>query len=324
MGVFVFLPLILPLTALPIARLAEQHLHPRTTTRLLSWISGVLALCSTLCLGLLGVVGTAQIPGNPLPDAWADPEVRAAVPWDEAVGTGSIVALAVVVVTAAVTLGRHLRGRLRARWALAPLGSSASGFDSGSGVAVLDDEAPYAYAVPGRRGRIVVSTAMLAHLDEDEQRALYAHERAHLTGRHHRHLLVVRLAAAVNPFLAPLRDAVVFAAERWADEEAAEAVGDRRLVARAVGRASLALPRPPATTALAQFAAPGPVPRRVAALLAPGPAVRHWPPAASPAGLAALVAAAGTTVSAMSCLNASAALLLILHTATASHGIGPG
>ncbi|MFB9365964.1 M56 family metallopeptidase [Kitasatospora sp. NPDC001664] len=319
MGVFVFLPLILPLTALPIARLAEQHLHPRTTTRLLSWISGVLALCSTLCLGLLGVVGTAQIPGNPLPDAWADPEVRAAVPWDEAVGTGSIVALAVVLVTAAVTLGRHLRGRLRARWALAPLGSADE-------LAVLDDEAPYAYAVPGRRGRgrIVVSTAMLDHLDQDERRALYAHERAHLTGGHHRHLLTVRLAAAVNPFLAPLRDAVVFAAERWADEEAAEAVGDRRLVARAVGRASLALPRPQAPTALAHFAAPGPVPRRVAALLAPGPLVRHWPPAASPAGLAALVAAAGTTVSAMSCLNASAALLLILHTATASHGIGAG
>lgn len=28
MGVFVYLPLVLPLTALPIARLAEQHLHP--------------------------------------------------------------------------------------------------------------------------------------------------------------------------------------------------------------------------------------------------------------------------------------------------------
>lgn len=33
MGVFVFLPLVLPLTALPIARLAGQHLHPRSTTR---------------------------------------------------------------------------------------------------------------------------------------------------------------------------------------------------------------------------------------------------------------------------------------------------
>lgn len=33
MGVFVFPPLVLPLTAWPVARLAEQHLHPRTATR---------------------------------------------------------------------------------------------------------------------------------------------------------------------------------------------------------------------------------------------------------------------------------------------------
>ncbi|MCZ9338891.1 M56 family peptidase, partial [Streptomyces sp. TRM76130] len=32
MGLFVFLPLVLPLTAWPVARLAEQHLHPRTAT----------------------------------------------------------------------------------------------------------------------------------------------------------------------------------------------------------------------------------------------------------------------------------------------------
>jgi len=64
-GVFVFLPLVLPLTALPIARLAEQHLHPRATTRLLTLLAAVLGLCSTLCLGLLVVVGTAQLhPGR--------------------------------------------------------------------------------------------------------------------------------------------------------------------------------------------------------------------------------------------------------------------
>ena len=41
MGVFVFLPLVLPLTAWPIARLAEQHLHPRTATRLLTGVAAV-------------------------------------------------------------------------------------------------------------------------------------------------------------------------------------------------------------------------------------------------------------------------------------------
>jgi hypothetical protein len=80
MGVFVFMPLVLPLTAWPVARLAEQHLHPRTATRLLTAMAAVLALCSTVCLGLVMVVGTAQLPGNPLPDGWSDPEVRAAGP----------------------------------------------------------------------------------------------------------------------------------------------------------------------------------------------------------------------------------------------------
>ncbi|MFJ9518530.1 M56 family metallopeptidase [Kitasatospora sp. NPDC101801] len=305
MGVFVFLPLILPLTALPIARLAEQHLHPRTAARLLTGLAAILGLCSTLCLVLLGVVGTAQIPGNPLPDAWADPEVRAAVPYDEEVGTASIAALLAVLLAAAAVCWRHRRVESGARRALAALPGSAE-------VVVLPDEVPYAYAVPGRPGRIAVSTGMLACLDEDERGALIAHERAHLSGRHHRYLLLVRLAAAVNPFLRPLREAVAFSAERWADEEAAQAVGDRRLTARAVGRAALAGPSA-VPVGLTGFAAPGPVPRRIAALLAPGPGLRGWPPAHSRTGLAALVAAVGTTVSAVSALNACAALLLVLH-----------
>lgn len=78
---------------------------------------------------------------------------------------------------------------------------------------------------------------MLRSLDEDERRALFAHERAHLSCRHHCSLLVVSLAGCVNPLL--LRSAVAFATERWADEGAARVVGDRRLTARAVGRAAL-------------------------------------------------------------------------------------
>jgi hypothetical protein len=69
MGVFVFLPLVLPLTAWPVARLAEQRLHPRTATVLLSAVAGVLAVCSTVCLALLMVVGTAQLPGIRCPMA---------------------------------------------------------------------------------------------------------------------------------------------------------------------------------------------------------------------------------------------------------------
>ncbi|MFJ5110430.1 M56 family metallopeptidase [Streptomyces sp. NPDC088551] len=321
MGLFVFLPLVLPLTALPIARLAEIHLHPRVATRLLSALAGVLALCSTVCLGLLVVVGTAQLPGNPLPDGWSDPEVRAAVPYDEIAGKAAIVALAGVAVGCTAAAWRHHRVRRRAHHALA-------GLPDGE-LAVLTDDAPYAYALPGPRaatgpgaaapGRIVVSTAMLACLDDQERTALIAHEHAHLSARHHRFLLAVRLAARANPLLRPLRAAVAYTTERWADEEAARATGERTVVARAIGKAAL-VSRGTPTPTLAGFAAsgpgPGPVPRRVAALLGPEPSAVRWPPMFTAVGLAVWAAAAGTLGSALSSANATVTLFLVLKAAT--------
>lgn len=308
MGVFVFLPLVLPLTAWPIARLAQQRLHPRTAARLLTAVGVVLAVCSTLCLGLIMVVGTAQLPGNPLPDGWSDPEVREAVPYDEVAGKVAIPALVVVAVACVRTLWRHSRIRRQAELALRGLPSSQ--------IAVLPDETPYAYALPSReQGRIVVSTAMLACLDPQEREALLAHERTHLTAHHHRFLLAAQLAARANPFLRPLRTAIAFSAERWADEAAAHTVGDRRLMARTVGKAAL-VSRPTPTQSLAGFAAPGPVPRRVQALLEPPPDARNWPPAYTAVGLALWTAAAGTTASAFSSANATLALVSVLHAAT--------
>ncbi|WP_329284013.1 M56 family metallopeptidase [Streptomyces sp. NBC_00691] len=322
MGVFVFLPLVLPLTAWPVARLAEQRLHPRTATRLLAAVAGVSAVCSTLCLGLLMIVGTAQLPGNPLPDSWSDPDVRAALPYDEIAGRAAIPALLAVLLSCGAAAWRQLRVRRRVVAALGGLPPTP--------VAVLPDRTPYAYAVPGGRvrggargpgrraqphghGRVVVSTGMLAGLAPAERRALFAHERAHLAARHHRHLLTVHLAARANPFLRPLRTAVSYTAERWADEEAAAEVGSRRSVARAIGKAALLAPRAPAATLPALTGGDaGPVPRRVAALMRPAPAARAWPPAGTAVGLAAWCAAFGVTVSALSSANSAVMLFLVL------------
>ncbi|MEW2527511.1 M56 family metallopeptidase [Streptomyces sp. NPDC047071] len=309
MGVFIFLPLVLPLTAWPVARLAEQRLHPRLATRLLTGVAVVMATCSTVSLGLLMVVGTAQLPGNPLPDGWSDPEVREAVPGEEVVGKLAIPVLLVVATGCGRTLWRHRRVRRRAHRALtgAP----------GATVVVLDDRVPYAYALPGGRARdrIVVSRGLLSCLQAPQRRALFAHERAHLAARHHRHLLAVQLAARANPFLRPLRTTVSYTTERWADEEAAQAVGDRRSVALAIGKAALVSKGAPAPT-LAGLAAPGPVPRRVAALLRPAPTARSWPSVFTSVGLAAWTAAVGTVASAMSSANSTVTMVLILHAAT--------
>ncbi|MDX6758620.1 MULTISPECIES: M56 family metallopeptidase [Streptomyces] len=308
MGVFVFLPLVLPLTAWPIARLAEHHLHPRTATWLLTVIAAVLAVCSTLCLALLMVVGTAQLPGNPLPDGWSDPEVRDAVPYDEVAGKAAIPALIAVVTGCSQLAWRHHRVRRDMTRALAALPDRS--------VAVLPDDVPYAYALPGRRrDRVVVTAGMLAELNGPERRALFAHERAHLAARHHRFLLAVQLAASANPFLRPLRTSVSYTTERWADEEAAATTGSRRTVARAVAKAAL-ITRGAPVASLAHFAAPGPVPRRVAALLAPAPLSRAWPSVFTAAGLAAWGATAGAAVSALSSANSAVTLFFILKAAT--------
>ncbi|MER6978934.1 M56 family metallopeptidase [Streptomyces carpinensis] len=308
MGIFVFLPLVLPLTAWPIARLAERRLHPRTATVLLTRTSTIMALCSTVCLALLMVVGTAQLPGNPLPDGWSDPEVRESVPRHEIAGKAAIPALLAVIGACGRALLHHYRVRWRAHGALKGLPRTQ--------VAVLPDTRPYAYALPGgARDRVVVSTAMLECLPSRERRALFAHERSHLAARHHRHLLLVELAACANPFLLPLRTAVTYTVERWADEEAAQAIGSRRTVARAIGRAAL-VSRGTPVPALPALAAPGPLPRRVAALLAPAPAARSWPPAFTTVGLALWTAATGALLSAMFSANSAFTLALLLHAAT--------
>jgi len=103
--------------------------------------------------------------------------------------------------------------------------------------------------------------------------------------------------------------------ERWADEEAARVVGDRRITARAVGKAALISSGPPAPT-LAAFAAPGPVPRRVAALLGPAPETRTWPPTFTAAGAAAWSAVAGTALSAMSSANSAFSMIVIVGAGT--------
>ncbi|MGW6247349.1 M56 family peptidase, partial [Streptomyces roseolus] len=84
---------------------------------------------------------------------------------------------------------------------------------------------------------------------------------------------------------------------------------------RTIGRAALpsAAARP---AVLPGFAVAGPVPRRVAALLAPPPPPRAWPPAGTAVGLALWGAVVGVTVSALSSANSALTLYAVLKAAT--------
>jgi Zn-dependent protease with chaperone function len=61
-------------------------------------------------------------------------------------------------------------------------------------VRIIDGDRPAVYCLPGRR-RIVLTTGALTRLDDRELAAVLAHERAHLSGRHH---IVLALAAALQ------------------------------------------------------------------------------------------------------------------------------
>jgi Zn-dependent protease with chaperone function len=111
--------------------------------------------------------------------------------------------------------------------------------DESRPIHIAQSHKPYAVTLPGRAGQIVISTAMVDLLDGDEQRIVIAHERAHARYRHDRYLLTAELAAAALPQLRALARRVNYSIERWADEAAAAACGDRWLVAITLGKVAL-------------------------------------------------------------------------------------
>ncbi|MGI5459327.1 M56 family metallopeptidase [Streptomyces sp. CA-249302] len=260
----VWLPLLVPLLAVPSARRGAESLPPRTAAWALTGLALVLALSSTAALTLLALDGALRLPfvaalGHLSPNLLGDGS-PATVP-------GAI--LAALTLAGLVGLVLH-RGRRHVRELRAAYGQLSDGASAGD-LTVRQDECPDAYALPGRPGRIVVTTGMLRALSAREREVLFAHERAHLAGRHHVFLAAAEFAAALHPALRGLRAPLSYALERWADESAARVTGDRALTARAVGRAALAVSAtgPRRRPGLSLTATAGPVPRRVSALLAP-------------------------------------------------------
>lgn len=276
MRLAVYLPLLLPALLAVLARPLSDRLGPREATWLLTGAAAVLAGCATIALALLAASAVVRIP----PVASLGHLSRSVLGPDTAyqISAGAL-AGALLSAAALAATGCLIRGYR----ALADAYRQARHLPGPGQAVVIEDQAAFAYALPGRPGRIVVTAGMLEALDQTGQAALLAHERAHLSGCHYLFTSAARLAAAANPLLRPAARAVEYTVERWADEEAADAVGDRRLVAHAIGRAALAAKarRPPGTMPAALGAVfpaalrgahpPGPIPRRVAALLAPPP-----------------------------------------------------
>ncbi|MGH4035202.1 M48 family metalloprotease [Actinomycetota bacterium Odt1-20B] len=261
-------PLVLPIAAHPLARCAARRLAPIPALYVLTASSVVLAGASVITLGTLVLAGLLTLHGLAALAELVHPLHTATGLFALPVAGAAVGALAISTWTLT-------------RWAVRQLRSFRSATDvadrrpTAGDLCVIESPHPDAYALPGRPHRVVVTTAMLRSLDAAERDALLAHERAHNQAHHHYFLAAAELAAHCHPALRAPRTAIRLAVERAADEAAARATGDRRLTARAIARAALAThaarTKHPTRPDFAPAATSGPVPQRVAALLAPAP-----------------------------------------------------
>lgn len=228
----VYLPLVLPVLAAACARAVAERLHPRIATWVLTVSTVLLAAASGLVLTALAATALGQVAIVADAGDWSIRVLRHHDP----TGPYAAVLAGLLLVAALAGLVTVVVRRLTA---LLDTARTARRLPGAGALAVLDDPAPHAFTLPGRPGRIVVSTGMLRGLDPAERRVLLAHERAHLRYTHHAFVTVAALAAATNPLLRPAANAVGDAVERWADEHAARVVGDRALAARAIGKAAV-------------------------------------------------------------------------------------
>ncbi|RKS80049.1 peptidase M48-like protein [Motilibacter peucedani] len=254
----------LPCLAALLARRAARALgrtHPATATWCLTLLS--------VGIGFATCLGIASVAADLLLLRWSSllPAVLVHLPPGSLATCALVLGAALLAVTGALPAGC---AAARDWWAA----HRALGDRPAGGVLLLSDDAPEAYAVAGPRSVVVVHTGLFDLLAEVERAVVVAHEQAHLARHHGVHVLAARTGAVLNPLLRPLVHAVHESVERWADEDAADRVGDRAAAARTVARASLARRR--ASTGGGHLAmSQGGAAARAAALVRPRPPDRR-------------------------------------------------
>lgn len=201
------------------------------------WLDNNPAVGVVLWLAALWTAVTALVTGvavlafgTPfLGDAAADLLRACALAVHERMGShlaASLAAFTILMLGGLGLLVHSLRYWLLRRWFLARHRAAldlVSRFDARRGVWIVDHPDPTAYSVPGRPGRVVLSTGTLEILEPAEVAAVISHERAHLRGRHHLLTALTRNCAAAFRFLPVARRApttVGYLLERVADEVA--------------------------------------------------------------------------------------------------------
>src|ERR1700689_1964695 len=113
------------------------------------------------------------------------------------------------------------------------------------GAVLVEHAPPTVYCVAGRQPTVILTPGAVQALDPGQLDAVLAHERAHLTGHHHRLLALARIGREVLPFLPLMRDAeeqVARLVELHADDAAARGRDPRQLATALVVLAPAASP----------------------------------------------------------------------------------
>ena len=148
-----------------------------------------------------------------------------------ALATLSVLAVGVLVGRLAMALGRT-RTRTHRHCRIARLMADPSPGPEGS--VVLDTAERVVYCVAGRPPAIVITRGALEALDDAQLAAVLAHERAHLSGRHHLLVAASQAVATVLPWLRLFRAgaaAIAQLLEMRADDVAARRHHGSTLVA---------------------------------------------------------------------------------------------
>lgn len=150
------------------------------------------------------------------------------VPLTTALGLLAAVLLTHVGHTAVTSAAAARRARQEQRTGLALVGDGSGAH----GYTRVASEHRFAYCLPGRGGRVVVSTAAERDLADEELAAVLAHERAHLRGRHHALVQITQVLATVVPLasLRALRTEVAVLVEMSADDRACRENGREALL----------------------------------------------------------------------------------------------
>jgi Zn-dependent protease with chaperone function len=240
------------------------RIRPHVGVRLVVSVSVAVAVAGLFVLAATGFTWAAQDPKVAHVGKWSPEQLRAIDPVPR-VEAGVCLVLFVAALFSMVRLAAR---RLEA---LSQVRRGIRDWHPSDDLLILPDERAEAFTTAGPRATIVVTSGLMDCLSEAERRALVAHERSHLRHGHVWWLVAMDLAVAANPFLSRTRAVVAHAIERWADEDAAEDVADRRLVAQTLARVALVRKHGPRAMAVALMAAGGDVPARIRAMLGPRP-----------------------------------------------------